>query len=88
MPILLAAITIIVQASFIIHVYKTGRPYWWALIILSFPVIGCLVYYFSEIFPGTQEARKAEKLARVIGKKVGKGESRRIRNHLHRVQRG
>lgn len=71
MPILLAAITIIVQASFIIHVYKTGRPYWWALIILSFPVIGCLVYYFSEIFPGTQEARKAEKLARVIGKKVG-----------------
>lgn len=71
MPIVLAAITLFIQACFIIHVYKTGRPYWWALIILSFPVIGCVVYYFSEIFPGTQEARKAEKLARAIGKKMG-----------------
>ena len=71
MPIVLGAITVFIQACFIIHVYKTGRPYWWALIILSFPVIGCVVYYFSEIFPGTQEARKAEKLARAIGKKIG-----------------
>lgn len=70
MPLVLAAITIFIQACFIIHVYKTGRPYWWALIILSFPVIGCVVYYFSEIFPGTQEARKAEKLARAIGKRL------------------
>jgi hypothetical protein len=70
MPIVLAAITVIIQACFIIHVYKTGRPYWWALIILSFPVIGCVVYYFSEVFPGTQEARKAEKLARAIGKRM------------------
>ena len=70
MPIVLAAITVIIQACFIIHVYKSGRPYWWALIILSFPVIGCIVYYFSEIFPGTQEARKAEKLARTLGKKL------------------
>lgn len=71
MPIVLGAITVFIQACFIIHVYKTSRPYWWALIILSFPVIGCVVYYFSEIFPGTQEARKAEKLARTIGKKMG-----------------
>jgi hypothetical protein len=71
MPILLAAITVIIQACFIYHVFKTRRPYWWAFIILSFPVIGCLVYYFVEIFPGTQEARKTEKLARSIGKKVG-----------------
>ena len=70
MPMVLAAITVFIQACFIIHVYKTGRPYWWALIILSFPVIGCVVYYFSEIFPGTQEARKAEKLAKALGKKL------------------
>lgn len=71
MPILLAALTVIIQGCFIYHVFKTRRPYWWAFIILSFPVIGCLVYYFVEIFPGTQEARKAEKLARVISKRVG-----------------
>lgn len=71
MPILLAALTVIIQACFIFHVFKTRRPYWWAFIILSFPVIGCVVYYFIEIFPDTQEARKAEKLARAIGKHVG-----------------
>ena len=71
MPILLAALTVIIQACFIFNVFKTRRPYWWAFIILSFPVIGCIVYYFVEIFPGTQEARKAEKLARAIGKHVG-----------------
>ena len=70
MPILLAAITVIIQACFIYHVFKTRRPYWWAFIILSFPVIGCLVYYFVEIFPGTREARKVEKLAKAIGKRA------------------
>src|SRR5688572_4095453 len=71
MPILLAALTVIIQGCFIFHVFRTRRPYWWAFIILSFPVIGCVVYYFIEIFPGTQEARRAEKLARAIGKRVG-----------------
>jgi len=71
MPILLAALTVIIQACFIVHVFRNHRPYWWAFIILSAPIIGCLVYYFIEVFPGTQEARKAEKLARAIGKRMG-----------------
>ena len=40
MPIFLAAITVVIQACFIYHVFKTRHPYWWAFIILSFPVIG------------------------------------------------
>lgn len=71
MPYLLAALTVFIQACFIVHVFRTRRPYWWAFIILSAPVIGCIVYYFIEVFPGTQEARKAEKLARSIGKRIG-----------------
>lgn len=71
MPILLAAITVIIQACFIYHVFKTRRPYWWAFIILSFPVIGCIVYYFVEVFPGTQEARKAEKFAKAMSQRIG-----------------
>lgn len=71
MPYVLAALTVIIQACFIVHVFRTRRPYWWAFIILSAPVIGCLVYYFIEVFPGTQEARKAEKLAHALGKRLG-----------------
>ena len=60
MPILLA-LTVFIQACFIIHVYRSGRPYWWAFIILSFPVVGCIAYYFIEIFPGSREHRTARR---------------------------
>jgi hypothetical protein len=60
MPILLA-LTVFIQACFLIHVYRTGRPYWWAFVILSFPVVGCIAYYFIEIFPGSREHRSARR---------------------------
>lgn len=64
----LAILTVVVQACFIYHVFKTGRPYWWAFIILSFPVIGCLVYYFVEVFPGSHEQRSANRAARDLSR--------------------
>jgi len=47
---------------------KTGRPYWWLFVIMGFPVMGCLLYYFIEVFPTSRESRKAEKAARAIAK--------------------
>jgi len=79
MPILLAALTLIIQACFIYHVFKTRRPYWWAFIILSFPVIGCLVYYFVEVFPQSREARSASRAAKTIGEKLDPGRTMRER---------
>jgi hypothetical protein len=71
MLIAIAILTVILQTGFLVHLFKSGRPYWWGFIILSFPVIGCIVYYFIEIFPDTQEARKAEKIVHTIGKRMG-----------------
>src|SRR5689334_13907308 len=65
MPLLI--VTVIVQACFILHVFKTGRPYWWAYVILGFPVAGCVIYYFIEVFPGSREHRSAHRLSRSIG---------------------
>lgn len=65
---LLAGIAILIQFCFAFHVLKTGRPYWWIFIIMSFPVMGCVIYYFVEIFPGSREHRKAHKAARKIAK--------------------
>jgi hypothetical protein len=62
MPLII--LTVIVQACFIFHVFKTGRPYWWAYVILGFPVLGCLVYYFVEVFPNSREHRAANRAAR------------------------
>ncbi|MDB5803195.1 MAG: hypothetical protein JWN73_517 [Betaproteobacteria bacterium] len=63
---LLGALLLLVQLSFAIHALKTGRPYWWMMIIMAFPVAGCLIYYFVEVFPNSREARKAHKTARNI----------------------
>ena len=62
MPLII--LTVIVQGCFIFHVFKTGRPYWWAYVILGFPVLGCVVYYFVEVFPNSREHRAANRAAR------------------------
>jgi hypothetical protein len=67
---LLGALLLLVQLSFAIHALKTGRPYWWMIIIMSFPVAGCLIYYFIEVFPNSREARKAHRTARNIIKSL------------------
>ena len=67
MPIIIA-LTIIIQAFFIFHVFRTGRPYWWAFIILSFPVMGCVVYYFVEVFPNSREHRDARRVGRNLAR--------------------
>jgi len=65
MPVV-AALTIFIQACFIFHVFKTGRPYWWAFIIFAFPLVGCLIYYLVEVFPNSQEHRSVRKTVRKV----------------------
>ena len=63
MPVIIV-VTVIIQAFFIYHVFSTGRPYWWAFIILSMPVLGCLIYYLIEVFPNSREHRSARRVGR------------------------
>jgi hypothetical protein len=67
MPLVLA-LNVLVQLLFVVHAYRSGAPRYWVLIILAFPVAGCLAYYFLEVFPRSREAvatrRAARKLAR------------------------
>jgi hypothetical protein len=65
MPIL-GGIVLLIQACFAYHALKSGRPYWWLFVIMGFPVMGCLLYYFIEVFPTSRESRKAEKAVRAI----------------------
>lgn len=65
MPIL-GAVVVLIQFCFAYHVFKTGRPYWWIFIIMAFPVMGCVIYYFVEVFPGSREERRASRAARAL----------------------
>jgi hypothetical protein len=40
------------QIFFIIHAVRTGRPYYWMLIILFIPLFGILGYIIVELLPG------------------------------------
>jgi hypothetical protein len=67
MPILII-LTVLVQAFFIYHVIRTRRPYWWAFVILSFPIAGSLIYYFVEVFPASREHRSARRVVKDIAR--------------------
>ena len=60
---ILAGIEIFIQFCFAFHVLKTGRSYWWIFIIMAFPLMGCLIYYFIEVFPESHEYRSAHQTA-------------------------
>jgi hypothetical protein len=65
---LLAVVVFVVQITFAIHAMRTNRGNQWVFIILAFPVIGCLAYYFIEVFPGTREHRQAYKAVRRLAR--------------------
>lgn len=65
---LIGALSLVIQFCFAYHALKTGRPYWWLFVIMAFPVMGCVIYYFVEVFPGSREQRSAHKTARKIVK--------------------
>ena len=67
MPVI-GAVCVLIQFCFAYHVFRTGRPYWWIFIIMGFPVMGCIIYYLVEVFPGSREQRRAHKAARRIVK--------------------
>jgi hypothetical protein len=67
MPIL-GGVVVLIQFCFAFHALKTGRPYWWIFIIMAFPVMGCLIYYFVEVFPGSREHRRANRAARTLAR--------------------
>jgi hypothetical protein len=58
----------IIQFSFAFHAVRTGRGGMWVTIIIVFPVVGCLAYYFMEVFPQSREHRAVRKQVRDIAK--------------------
>ena len=67
MPIV-GGIVLAIQLCFAYHALKTGRAYWWLFVIMGFPVMGCVLYYFVEVFPTSRESRSAEKAVRAISR--------------------
>ncbi len=56
---MLALLAIVaIQVACAVHVLRNGRPPWWLLIILFFPLLGSLIYTIAEILPGLGTNRR------------------------------
>ena len=64
----LAILMAIIQFSFAFHALKTGRDQKWIWIIILAPVVGCLAYYFMEVFPHSREERILRRRMRAFAK--------------------
>src|SRR5687767_12848085 len=53
----IAQVLWVLQLALIIHVYKTGRPFWWIYILFIAPAIGGLAYLFIELLPEWRVSR-------------------------------
>lgn len=53
----LTQIAWVLQIALIIHVYKTGRPYWWIWVLFGAPMIGGLAYVGIELVPELRSPR-------------------------------
>lgn len=45
------------QIACAVHVFKTGRDFWWFWIILFFPLIGSIIYLVVEVYPEAKRGR-------------------------------
>jgi hypothetical protein len=63
---LLGAIPVILDLLCVIHVYRSGRPYWWYLVIVGFPVFGAVAYLLFEVLPSSGGSRVAKRVIKSI----------------------
>ncbi len=65
MPVLVIA-SIALQFFCLVHMVRTGRPYWWAWIILIGSFLGSLVYIVTQMLPDLRHDPRSHKLARQV----------------------
>jgi len=63
---LIAVVHLALAAYFGVHAMRTGRPYWWLFVLLSFPMLGSVIYFFAEYLPAMRHTRGGIKAARTI----------------------
>jgi hypothetical protein len=57
---------LLVQIACLVHAGRTGRPYFWFMIILFVPGLGVLAYLALEVIPGLLRGRTAALLSHTV----------------------
>jgi hypothetical protein len=63
---ILGILHIAVAVYFAVHAVRTGRSLVWLFVLLMFPFLGSLVYFFVEYLPGLRQSATARRSARAV----------------------
>lgn len=82
MPILFF-LSVALQFACLVHMVRTGRPYWWIWVILIGSFLGVAVYAVTQVIPDLQSSPGARRAARRVQRAVDpERERRRIESEL------
>src|SRR5271163_50243 len=77
-------VILFVQIVCLIHAGRTGRPYFWFMIILFVPGLGILGYLVVEVIPGLLRGRAAARLSQAVS--AGLDPTRQYREFARAVE--
>ena len=63
-------VTLAMEVLLIVHVIKTGRPYYWIYIVLLIPIAGAVAYILVEALPDLAQSRAGQRVAKDLGTAV------------------
>ncbi|MGL4232764.1 MAG: hypothetical protein ACRCWJ_15475 [Casimicrobium sp.] len=66
MPYIAGGLHLAIAIFFAVHVLRTGRHYYWLMILLSFPLIGSAIYFFMEYLPDMRYSKGGRKVIRAV----------------------
>ena len=81
MPILALAV-IGLQIFMAVHVIRNGKTCWWISLILFFPLIGSLVYFFVEVMPTLQTSPKVVRMDQARWHRAMAAREREVKSRL------
>jgi hypothetical protein len=78
MPALLGFLHIAVAIFFAVHAVRHGRNNYWLFILLAFPFLGSVVYFFAEYLPEVRHTRVARKAVGAVTALIDPGRELRF----------
>lgn len=72
-------LTFLIQIALVVHVFRTGRPVYWAFIIFFLPAVGAIAYFVVELLPDLAGGIRGQRAIRSVKKALNPGAELRQR---------
>jgi hypothetical protein len=74
---LLFVVSVVLQFLCLVHMVRSGRPYWWIWVIMLGSYLGVAVYFFTQILPELQRSPSTRRALRKVQRSLDPERERR-----------